>query len=330
MKIAVDAMGGDHAPQSVVHGAMKASQAFPDLEIILIGDQEKITPYLEDHTRVEILHTTETIDAEEGPVQAVRRKKNASSVLMMKEVNEERADACISAGNTGALVTAGLLGIGRMKGISRPGLASTLPTMDGQGFLLLDIGANTDARPQHLVQYALMGAIYVEQVRRIKQPSVGLLNVGTEAGKGNHLSKKAYSLLAEAPVHFIGNVEARDLMEGAADVVVCDGFSGNLVLKSMEGTSLSLFSLIKEELMKSWLRKMASAVIKPGLKQIKDRVDYSEYGGAALFGLSAPVIKAHGSSDGRAMFSAFRQARDIVHRNVFSTIAATAKQNQEE
>lgn len=330
MKIAVDAMGGDNAPEAIVLGAMKAVQTFDDLEIKLIGDEEKIRPHLNDHTRVEIMHTHETIGAEEGPVQAVRHKKDASVVLMMKEVKEEHADACISAGNTGALVTAGLLGIGRMKGISRPGLASTMPTVDGQGFLLIDIGANPDARAEHLLQYASMGSIYVDQVRGVRRPRVGLLNVGTEEGKGNNLSKKAYSLLKEAPVHFIGNVEARDLMNGVADVVVCDGFSGNLVLKSMEGTGLSLFSLIKDELMKSWVRKMAAAVIKPGLKQIKDRVDYSEYGGAALFGLSAPVIKAHGSSDSHAMFSAFRQAREIVSRDVIPTIGSTIRKSQSE
>lgn len=330
MKIAVDAMGGDHAPEVIVLGAMEAVRTFSDLQVILIGDEEKIRPHLQEPTQIEIIHTHETIGAEEGPVNAVRRKKDASVVLMMKEVKEERADACISAGNTGALVTAGLLGVGRMKGISRPGLASTMPTVDGQGFLLIDIGANPDARAEHLVQYASMGSIYAEQVRGIKHPRVGLLNVGTEEGKGNHLSKKAYPLLSEAPVDFIGNVEARELMDRAADVVVCDGFSGNLILKSMEGTGLSLFSLIKEELLKSWLRKMAAAVIKPGLKQIKDRVDYAEYGGAALFGLRAPVIKAHGSSDSHAMFSAFRQARDVVKYNVVSTIAATVQQNQVE
>lgn len=330
MKIAVDAMGGDDAPGAIVIGAMEAVQTFSDLEITLIGDEAKIRPHLTDETRVEIIHTVEVIKADEGPVQAVRSKKNAPVVLMMQEVKEKHADACISAGNTGALVTAGLLGIGRMKGINRPGLASTLPTVDGKGFMLVDIGANPDARAEHLAQYAQMGTIYAEKVRGVQKPHVGLLNIGTEEGKGNHLSQKAFPLLQQAPIHFVGNVEARDLMRGAADVVVCDGFSGNLVLKSMEGTALSLFSLIKEELTRSFTRKLAGAVLKPGLKKVKDRVDYSEYGGAALFGLSAPVIKAHGSSDGHAMFSAFRQARDIVMNDVVPTIAAAVRQNQRE
>ncbi|HEU5141193.1 MAG TPA: phosphate acyltransferase PlsX, partial [Bacillales bacterium] len=295
MRIAIDAMGGDDAPKAMVLGAQQAVQTYSDLEIVLVGDESKIRPYLSDPSRIELIHTNEAISAEDSPVQAVRSKKEASMVLAAKEVKEERADACISAGNTGALVTAGLFIIGRMKGISRPGLAPTLPTTDGKGFLLIDVGANADAKAEHLYQYAVMGSIYVEKVRGIKNPRVGLLNIGTEEGKGNRLSQDSFDILKDAPVNFIGNVESRGLMEGAADVVVCDGFSGNLVLKTMEGTALSLFSLIKRELTKTTIRKLAAAVLKPGLSGVKDTVDYSEYGGAALFGLSAPVVKAHGS-----------------------------------
>jgi glycerol-3-phosphate acyltransferase PlsX len=328
MRIAIDAMGGDDAPKAIVLGAEQAVQTYKDLEIVLIGDEQQIRPYLSNTSRIEVIHTDEVIGAEEGPVQAVRRKKNASMVLAAQEVKEKRADACISAGNTGALVTAGLFGIGRLKGISRPGLAPTLPTTNGKGFLLIDVGANADAKAEHLYQYALMGSTYVEKVRGIEKPRVGLLNVGTEEGKGNRLTKNAFALLQDAPIHFIGNVEARDLMEGTADVVVCDGFSGNLVLKSIEGTALSLFSLLKKELTKTTLRKLAAAVLKPGLSGLKRKVDYSEYGGAALFGLAAPVVKAHGSSDDRAVFNAIRQAKDIVERNVVSIIAMMVqKQN---
>lgn len=330
MRIAIDAMGGDHAPDVIVEGAMQAVDAFSDLEITLIGDEKRIQPQLTEHPCIHLLHTDETITAEEGPVKAIRRKKHAPVVLMMNEVKENRADACISAGNTGALVSAGLFGIGRMQGISRPGLAPTLPTMDGKGFLLLDVGANPDARADHLVQYAKMGAVYAENVRGIKQPRIGLLNVGTEDGKGNHLSQQAFKLLQEESFHFIGNVEARDLMDGVADVVVCDGFSGNLVLKSMEGTALSLFSLIKKELTANIFRKMAAAVIKPGMMNIKNRVDYSEYGGAALFGLTAPAVKAHGSSDGHAVFNAFKQARNMVQQHVITTINDKVKNNDDE
>ncbi|HEX6923575.1 MAG TPA: phosphate acyltransferase PlsX [Bacillales bacterium] len=325
MRIAVDAMGGDDAPKAMVLGAEQAVKTYKDLEIVLVGDEAKIRPFLSDSSRMEIIHTDEVITADDGPVQAVRNKKNASMVLAAREVKEKRADACISAGNTGALVAAGLFIIGRMKEISRPGLAPTLPTTDGRGFLLIDVGANADAKAEHLYQYAVMGSIYVEKVRGIENPRVGLLNIGTEEGKGNRLTQNAFDLLQEAPVHFIGNVESRGLMEGAADIVVCDGFSGNLVLKTMEGTALSLFSLIKKELTKTTIRKLAAAVLKPGLSGVKDTVDYSEYGGAALFGLSAPVVKAHGSSDERAIFNAIRQARDIVQRDVVPTIEETIK-----
>lgn len=325
MRIAIDAMGGDNAPEAIVKGAQRALQFFDDVEFVFFGDEEKIKPLLKDSSQIEVFHTDEEIGAHESPVQAVKSKKQASMVLAALEVKEKRADVCISAGNTGALVTTGLFHIGRMKGISRPGLAPTLPTTDGQGFLLIDAGANADAKADHLYHYAVMGSIYVEKVRGIKNPRVGLLNVGTEGGKGNRLSRDAFSLLQEAPVNFVGNVESRDLLERVADVVVCDGFSGNLVLKSIEGTALTLFSLLKDELTKSTIRKMAAAVLKPGLIGLKKKVDYTEYGGAGLFGLSAPVVKAHGSSDEFAIFSAIRQAREIVNRDVVSIISETVK-----
>lgn len=325
MRIAIDAMGGDRAPEAIVRGAERAMQVYGDLEFVFFGDEAKIKPYLKNSSRTEVIHTDEVIGAHESPVQSVKSKKKASMVLAAAEVKEKRADVCISAGNTGALVTTGLFHIGRMKGIKRPGLAPTLPTTDGQGFLLIDAGANADAKAEHLYHYAVMGSIYVEKVRGIKNPRVGLLNVGTEEGKGDRLSREAFPLLKEAPINFIGNVESRDLLERTADVVVCDGFSGNLVLKSIEGTALTLFSLLKEEMTKSALRKLAAAVLKPGLVGLKKKVDYTEYGGAALFGLSAPVVKAHGSSDEFAVFSAIRQAREIVDRNVISIISETVK-----
>ncbi|HET7629322.1 MAG TPA: phosphate acyltransferase PlsX [Bacillales bacterium] len=330
MRIAVDAMGGDHAPKAIVSGAEQALATFGDLEIALIGDENQIRPYLSATSRAEIIHTNEVIGPNDSPVKAVRAKKDASMVIAAREVSQKKADACISAGNTGALVAAGLFLVGRMKGISRPGLAPTLPTTDGKGFLLIDVGANADAKAEHLYHYALMGSIYVEKVRGIQRPRVGLLNIGTEEGKGNRLSQEAFSLLEQAPVNFVGNVEARGLMEGAADVVVCDGFSGNLVLKSIEGTAMTVMSLLKRELTRTTIRKVAAAVLKPGLKGLKNTMDYSEYGGAGLFGLAAPVVKAHGSSDGRAIFNAIRQAREIVSRDVTAKIAETVQKKEGE
>jgi glycerol-3-phosphate acyltransferase PlsX len=320
MRLAVDAMGGDHAPESIVKGCEKALEIYEDLHITLVGDKEKITPILKKNERVNIIHTDEVITGEDSPVRAVRRKKNSSLVLTVQQVKEDRADAAISAGNTGALMTAGLLVVGRMKGIERPALSPMLPTKNGDGFLLLDVGANMDAKPSHLIQYAYMGDVYMKKVRGIDNPRIGLLNVGSEAGKGTDLTKHVFARLSESSLNFVGNVEARELLDGAADVVICDGFSGNLVLKSIEGTALSLFSILKDELTSSLKNKLAAGVLKPSFKKVKEKMDYSEYGGAGLFGLQAPVIKAHGSSDEQAFFSAVKQAKTMYEQNVTETI----------
>ncbi|HEY4548802.1 MAG TPA: phosphate acyltransferase PlsX [Bacillus sp. (in: firmicutes)] len=320
MKIAIDAMGGDHAPKEIVLGALKAIDTYSDVEITLVGDENKINQYVKDRNRISIIHTDEVITGTDEPVRAVRRKKNASMVLAAKEVAEGRADACISAGNTGALMAAGLFIVGRIEGIERPALSPTLPTIGGEGFVLLDVGANVDAKPEHLVQYALMGSIYSQKVRGIDCPRVGLLNIGTEEKKGNELTKHTYEMLKKADVNFIGNIEARDLLDGVADVVVTDGFTGNMVLKTIEGTALSIFKMLKSALMSNLKSKLAAAVLKPNLLELKSQMDYSEYGGAGLFGLKAPVIKAHGSSDAKAIFSAIRQTREMIEHQVIGTI----------
>lgn len=332
MRIAIDAMGGDHAPKEIVLGAVEAISQIKNLEITLIGDEEKIKQYLSDEHNISIIHTTEVITGDDEPVRAVRRKKDSSLVLMANEVKEGRADACISAGNTGALMSAGLFIVGRTKGIARPALSPTLPTLDEKGFVLLDVGANVDATAKHLLQYAIMGSIYAEKVRSIDQPTVGLLNVGTEDGKGNDLMKKAFLDMQNAPINFIGNVEARDLLDGVADVVVTDGFSGNIALKTIEGTAMMVFSLLKETFMSSFKTKIAAGLIKNDLRALNQKLDYSEYGGAGLFGLSSPVIKAHGSSKSRAIFNAIKQACHMVEYNVTETIQDTIekmKMNEE-
>jgi glycerol-3-phosphate acyltransferase PlsX len=320
MKIAIDAMGGDHAPKEIVLGAMKAISEYKDIHITLVGDESKIKQYVTSAERIEILHTDEVILPTDEPVRAVRRKKTASMVLAAQQVADGKADACISAGNTGALMAAGLFVVGRIEGIERPALSPTLPTIGGEGFLLLDVGANVDAKPEHLLQYAIMGSIYAEKVRGVSNPRIGLLNIGTEEKKGNELAKNTFELLQQANIHFIGNVEARDLLDGVADVVVTDGFTGNMVLKTIEGTALSVFKMMKAALTSSFKSKMAAAVLKPDLAQLKSKMDYSEYGGAGLFGLKAPVIKAHGSSDENAIFSAVRQTRNMVENSVSQTI----------
>lgn len=327
MKIALDAMGGDHGPKESVKGAEKAIKAFPDLEILLVGDETEIKNHLTSDERITIIHTEEVITGEDEPVRAVRRKKNASMVLAAQYVKDGEADACISAGNTGALMAAGLFVVGRISGIDRPALSPTLPTIDGNGFVLLDVGANADAKPEHLYQYGLMGSVYAEKVRNIEKPRVGLLNIGTEDKKGNELTKQAFALLKDADFNFIGNVEARDLLNGVADVVVTDGFTGNMVLKTTEGTASALFKMLKEAMMVDLKSKLAAAVLKPGLKELKGKLDYSEYGGAGLFGLNAPVIKAHGSSNANAFYNAIRQAKIMVDHQVTETIREAIKEN---
>jgi phosphate acyltransferase len=326
MKIAIDAMGGDHAPKEIVIGAMKAVEAFSDIHITLVGDETKIKEYLTNQERISILHTTEVILGTDEPVRAVRRKKTASMVLAAQQVADGNADACISAGNTGALMAAGLFVVGRIEGIDRPALSPTLPTIGGEGFLLLDVGANVDAKPEHLLQYAIMGSIYSEKVRGARNPRVGLLNIGTEEKKGNELTKHAFELLKTANINFVGNVEARDLLDGVADVVVTDGFTGNMVLKTVEGTALSMFKMLKSTLMSSLKSKLAAAVLKPEFTTLKNTLDYSEYGGAGLFGLKAPVIKAHGSSNGQSIFSAIRQTREMVEKDVVGLIKKTIEE----
>lgn len=323
MKLAVDGMGGDNAPQAVVEGVLLALDAFPEIEIQLYGQQEAMAPFIKQHERLQVIHCEEVVTGDDDPARAVRRKKDSSLARMLEAVAEGRADACLSAGNTGALMAGGLFKVGRIDGVARPALATTLPTVDGNGFLMLDLGANADAKPEHLLQYAIMGDIYVKQVRGLKAPRIGLLNIGTEDKKGNELTKATFGLMKEANFNFEGNVEARELLNGAADVVVTDGFTGNMVLKTIEGTAGTLFAMLKEEFFASMKTKIAAAMMKPGLKSIKTKMDYTEYGGAALFGLQAPVIKAHGSSNAKAIFSAIRQANIMVEHNVCQTIAQT-------
>jgi|SRR5690625_885665 len=329
MKIAIDAMGGDHAPKSVVLGAMEAVKKIDGLQVTLVGNKSEIDKYLTEETNISIIHTDEVITADDEPVRAVRRKKNSSLVLAAQEVKEGHADACLSAGNTGALMSAGLFVVGRIKGIARPALSPTLPTIDGNGFVFLDVGANVDATENHLVQYGIMGSIYSEKVRSINNPRVALLNVGTEDGKGNDLMKKTFEKLEAAPINFIGNVEARDLFDGVADVIVADGFSGNIALKTIEGTASMLFKMLKETFMTSFKTKLAAGLIKSDLKALSDRMDYSEYGGAALFGLAAPVIKAHGSSNERAIYNAIKQTCTMIELNVTETIKETIQSMNE-
>ncbi|MCB4956366.1 phosphate acyltransferase PlsX [Streptococcus mutans] len=317
-KIAVDAMGGDNAPQAIVEGVNQALADFSDIEIQLYGDEAKIKTYLKENDRVSIIHTDEKINSDDEPVKAIRKKKQASMVLGAQAVKDGKADAVLSAGNTGALLAAGLLVVGRIKNIDRPGLMSSLPTIDGKGFNMLDLGANAENTAHHLHQYAILGSFYAKNVRGVAHPRIGLLNNGTETTKGDPLRKETFALLAaDESLNFIGNVEARDLMNGVADVVVTDGFTGNAVLKSIEGTALGIMEQLKTSIKQAGLRaKLGALLLKNSLYDLKDSLDYSGAGGAVLFGLKAPVVKCHGSSDAKSVYYTIKQIRIMLETDV--------------
>lgn len=324
VRIAIDAMGGDHAPSLIVKGALEAASEMPDVRLLLVGDTDQIKTHLGAQVppNIEIVHADDVIGPDDEPVKAVRRKKSSSMVMAGQMVREGKAEAMLSAGNTGALMTTGLLVVGRLEGIERPALVSMLPTMDDVGVLALDLGANMDAKPEHLLQYSIMGSIYRAKMNGLDKPRVGLLNVGTEAMKGNELTKAAFDLLETAPIHFIGNVEARDVLLRSCDVLVCDGFAGNIMLKAMEGTAGTLFKTLRDVFSSSLLSKLAAAVVMPKLRLLRKKMDYNEHGGAPLLGINGLVFKCHGSSDVKAVKNTVRQAKLAIESNLVASIAA--------
>jgi len=314
VKIAIDVMGGEHAPHAPVRAAILYARERPDIQIVLIGDEAKIYSNVENSlpTNVNICHTVDVITDNDEPVRAVRRKTQASLVLAAGMVRDGVADAMISAGNTGALVASGLLVVGRMAEISRPALAPVLPSFERKGVLLLDAGATMDATAQNLVQYAHMGAIYSKDVLGIESPRIGLINVGSESGKGTALYKEAHELLKQTDINFVGNIEARFLMSGVCDVAICDGFVGNVILKTAEGLGMGIFSALRDTLTEKWTTKLAALILKSSFRTFRNRFDYAEYGGAPFLGVNGGVFKAHGSSKERAWFTAIQQAVKFV------------------
>lgn len=320
--IAIDAMGGDNAPKAIVEGVNKALAEFDDIAVTLYGNEAKIRDYLTVSDRVSVVHTDEKINSDDEPVKSIRKKKQASMVLGAQAVKDQQADALISAGNTGALLAAGLFVVGRIKGIDRPALLSTLPTIDGTGFDMLDLGANAENSAHHLHQYAILGSYYAEAVRGVNKPRVGLLNNGTEATKGDPLRKEVFDLLSEEhSINFIGNIEARELLNGVADVVVTDGFTGNAVLKTIEGTGLSILKGLKSAIEDGGIKAKAGAfLMKDSLYGLRTIMDYSSAGGAVLIGLQAPVVKCHGSSDETAVYYTIKQVRSMLQEQVVNQI----------
>lgn len=322
MKIAIDGMGGDFAPSAVIAGCIEALSEL-DVDIIITGKKDAIEEELKKHTydknRIEVIGCSEVIDCNEEPVKAIRRKKDSSLAVALQLVKEKKADAMISAGSTGAFMAGATFIVGRIKGIDRPALAPIMPGKNGH-FMIIDCGANADCKPNYLVQFAMMGKTYYEKVMNVSNPSVGLINIGAEEEKGNELTKAAHKLLKDAPVNFIGNVEPRDIPEGDTNVLVCDGFVGNTVLKLYEGAASTLLNMIKDEIMATTRGKMGGLILKPTFKGLKKKFDYKEVGGAPFLGVDGVCIKAHGSSDGKAFKNSIRQAKIFHDNKVIETI----------
>ncbi len=327
VRVALDAMGGDNAPGEIVLGAVQAAREY-DMGVYLVGREEAIRAELAKHNTqgldLPILHTDEVIEMDEHPANAVRRKKNASMTLALQLVRDGEALGAVSAGNSGAMLAASLFTLKRIAGVERPALGGVLPTKNG-ACLVIDMGANTDCKPEYLQQFALMGSLYMERVFQMKAPRVGLLANGEEESKGNQQVIDAHQLLktnaGTLGINFIGNVEGRDIPTNKADVVVCDGFVGNVVLKLSEGLAETLLGLIRTQMTSSFSSKLAAAVLRPGLRKVFKRLDYAEYGGVPLLGVNGSAIVSHGRSNAKAIKNALRVARQTEETGVVGAIA---------
>lgn len=320
VRVAVDAMGGDNAPAEVIKGAVRAVNADNRINVILVGKEEIIYEQLQQYTydkeRISVVHAEEEITNEEAPVMAVRRKKDSSIVKAMTLVKNNEADAFVSAGSTGAVLVGAQLIVGRLPGVERPPLAPLLPTKKGVS-LLIDCGANVDARPSHLVQFAKMGSVYMEHVIGIKNPRVAIVNIGAEEEKGNALVKETFPLLKNCnEINFIGSIEAREIPSGYADVIVCEAFVGNVILKLYEGLAATLISKIKEGMMSTLRSKIGALLVKPALKDTLKDLDSSKYGGAPMLGLKGLVVKTHGSSKSDEVMNSILQCIAFKEQNI--------------
>ena len=318
--IAIDAMGGENAPKAIIDAVLKVKPKLKNTRFVLFGDEEKINQLIpaDQKDRIDIVATSEVIVDSDEPVKAIRRKKNSSMVVAANYVKAGKADALFSLGNTGALLACGIFIIGRIKGVERPALMPTLPSAKSEdGFNIIDVGANAQSKAEYLVQWAQMADFYARKIRNINNPTVGLLNNGAEDDKGDPLHQEAYQLLKETDLNFIGNVEGNDLMEGKADVVVTDGFTGNATLKAIEGTASVILRLLKDSLLNNGLRpKVGALLAKPGLTALKKRFDTARHGGAVLLGVNAPVVKTHGRSDVRPIYYTLLQIDRMLNQDL--------------
>jgi glycerol-3-phosphate acyltransferase PlsX len=336
VRIALDAMGGDDSPRVPVEAALAALGAHPELEIALVGPETELrtlvkrkSPDQALHSRLRFVPADQVIAPDESPVRAFRNKERSSLRVAIEYVKSGAAEGTVSCGSTGALMAGGLLTLGRVKGVSRPAIATMLPTFAGEGFLMLDLGAHMEADAENLVQYAIMGLLYAESILGMEDPRLGLLNVGEESSKGRELYKRAHARLSELPFNFVGNIEARVLLERKAEVVVCDGFVGNVVLKLMEAIGAGIAGLLKKELKRDWRSKFGGLLAGPALRRVFQELDYQEYGGAQLLGLRQPVVKCHGSAEPRAVQQGIHTAVQISKQKVPALIEAKLAEYQE-
>ena len=321
-RIALDVMGGDHAPHATLQGAREALQAWPGLHLFLVGDEAVLRPQLAKYgftadllTRAEVIHASQTVVMADKATSILKEKKDSSIRVAAQLVREGRAQGVVSMGHTGAAMVASSLVIGKLDGVDRPALASVLPNMKGGPTVLLDVGANVDCRAEHIAQFAVMGSVYAEQVLGLERPRVGILSVGEEDGKGTDVTKEASAMLRQIEIHFDGNAEGRDIWNGNFDVIACDGFVGNVVLKSSEALAEGIFTGLRESFMEGFITKFAGLLAKPALKRFKKKLDYAEYGGAPLLGVKGVSIIGHGRSDAKAVRNAIRAAlRAAEHR----------------
>ena len=328
MKFAIDVFGGDNAPTAIIQGCIEALQLHDDFSLILFGDETRIREELSgreyDASRIEVVHAPDVITCEDQPTHAVTKKPESSMVRALRAVADKEAECFISAGSTGAVLAGAIFKVKRIPGIKRPALAPIMPTLQGPA-MLIDCGANVDSKPEYLVQFALMGSAYMKGVMGIGSPRVALINNGAEEEKGNELTKAAYQLLKSTHgINFVGNCEPRDVMSGDYDVLVCDGFVGNTVLKSIEGAASAIMKMLKTEIMAKKRSKIGALLCRSAFRTLKKRMDYSEYGGAPLLGINGGIIKAHGSSDAHAFASAIGQARKLVLGDITTKIAEAA------
>lgn len=326
MRVVVDAFGGDNAPTEIIKGAALASNEY-SAEITLTGNEKTIKEIIAENDlkfygELKIVDTDDVISMHDEPTSLLKAHSESSMALAFKELAEERADAFVSAGSTGAVVVGGTLIIKRIKGVKRPALAGIIPAPKGH-YLLMDMGANAECRPEMLCQFGIMASAYLEGVEGKKNPEIGLLNIGTEDTKGGELQKEAYKLMQDAPINFVGNIESREMPKGVCDAVITDGFTGNIALKLIEGSAATLFSLIKEVFYKSLPNKLAALVVKKDLSKVKKLMDSSEVGGAPLLGVRKTVIKAHGSSDAKAIKNAVGQAIKFTETGVIDKISSS-------